>query len=257
LDHRREEPARVKADPFVQLRLLDLQALDSTLDRLAHKRKTLPEIAEIAKLDGLLDSVRGDVVLAETQVGDLQAELDKAEADIEQVRARKKRDEERLASGAITQPKQLEELQHEVATLTKRQSDLEDAELEVMERMEEAQLQLAQLVAARTENEEARGILVDRREAAFLAIDAEAETTAKERAALAAELPADLLALYEKIRAAEGGIGAGPIERGRCGGCHVDLMNNEKAEFRAAPTDEVLRHESCSRIVVRTAESGL
>jgi predicted nucleic acid-binding Zn-ribbon protein len=247
----------VKADPFVQLRLLDLQALDSALDRLAHKRKTLPQITEIAKLDGLLDSVRGDVVLAETAVSDLQRDLDKAEADIEQVRVRRARDEERLASGAITQPKQLEELQHEVATLTKRQSDLEDAELEVMERMEEAQARLAELTAARDEHETARGVLVDQREEAFLEIDTEARSTAEQRAAVAAEIPADLLALYEKIRAAEGGVGAGPIERGRCGGCHVDLMNNEKAEFRAAPTDEVLRHESCGRIVVRTAESGL
>jgi predicted nucleic acid-binding Zn-ribbon protein len=247
----------VKADPFVQLRLLDLQALDSALDRLAHKRKTLPQITEIAKLDGLLDSLRSDVVLAETAVSDLQRELDKAEADIEQVRVRRKRDEERLSSGAITQPKQLEELQHEVATLTKRQSDLEDAELEVMERMEEAQARLAELVAARTEHETARGVLVDQREEAVLEIDTEARSLTDQRGPMAGEIPADLLALYEKIRAAEGGIGAGPIERGRCGGCHVDLMNNEKAEYRAAPTDEVLRHESCGRIVVRTAESGL
>jgi predicted nucleic acid-binding Zn-ribbon protein len=247
----------VKADPFVQLRLLDLQALDSTLDRLAHKRKTLPEITEIAKVDGLLDALRGDVVLAETQVTDLQRELDKAEADIEQVRTRKQRDEKHLNSGAVTQPKQLEELQHEVATLTKRQSDLEDAELEVMERMEEAQRALDELLAARTENETARGILVDRREAAWLEIDTETEAGQKERAAVAAEITPDLLALYEKIRAAEGGIGAAAIARGRCEGCHLDLMNNELAEYRGAPTDEVLRHESCSRIVVRTAESGL
>jgi predicted nucleic acid-binding Zn-ribbon protein len=247
----------VKADPFVQLRLLDLQALDSALDRLTHKRKTLPQIVEIAKLDGLLDTLRGDVVLAETAVGDLQHDLDKAEADIEQVRARKDRDEKHLNSGAVTQPKQLEELQHEVATLTKRQSDLEDAELEVMERMEEAQARLAELVASRTEHETARGLMVDEREAAFLEIDAEAESTTKERAAVAAEIPADLLALYEKVRASEGGIGAAAIARGRCEGCHLDLMNNEKAEFRAAPTDEVLRHDSCRRIVVRTAESGL
>jgi predicted nucleic acid-binding Zn-ribbon protein len=246
----------VKADPFVQLRLLDLQALDSALDRLAHKRKTLPQIVEIAKLDGLLDSLRSDVVLAETAVSDLQRELDKAEADIEQVRARRKRDEERLASGTITQPKQLEELQHEVATLTKRQSDLEDAELEVMERMEEAQARLAELVAARTEHETARGVLVDQREEAFLEIDTEARSLSDQRGPLAAELPADLLGLYEKIRASEG-TGAAAISRGRCEGCHLDLMQNEKAEYRAAPTDEVLRHESCGRIVVRTAESGL
>ncbi|MGD5408165.1 hypothetical protein QUS89_23005, partial [Xanthomonas citri pv. citri] len=83
------------------------------------------------------------------------------------------------------------------------------------------------------------------------------ERTVAERAQVAAELPADLLALYEKIRATEGGVGAGAIARGACGGCRLDLMGNEKAEIRAAPSDEVLRHEECTRIMVRTAESGI
>ncbi|MGB8649585.1 MAG: C4-type zinc ribbon domain-containing protein [Mycobacteriales bacterium] len=247
----------MKADPFVQLRLLDLQALDSALDRLAHKRRTLREIAEIARLDGLLEARSGDVALAETAVSDLQRELDKAEADIEQVRVRKARDEDRLGSGAITAPKQLEELQHEIATLARRQSDLEDAELEVMERMEQAQAALDALVAERAAHDSDRSGAVQARDAAWAEIDADVERASAERTTVAAEIPADLLALYEKIRAAEGGVGAGPIERGRCGGCRLDLMNNEKADFRAAPVDEVLRHEGCGRILVRTAESGL
>ncbi|MCU1599762.1 MAG: hypothetical protein JWO22_471 [Frankiales bacterium] len=247
----------MKADPFLQLRLLDLQALDSTLDRLAHKRRTLPAIAEIQKRDDLVAARQGDVVLAQTTVSDLQRELDKAEADIEQVRTRKKRDEDRLASGAITQAKQLEEMQHEVGTLTRRQSDLEDAELEVMERMEEAQKALDVLLAERSEHDDARAAAVEERDREWAAIDAELATVAEDRAKVAPEIPEALLALYEKIRAAEGGIGAAAIERGRCGGCHLDLMNNEKSAFRDAPTDEVLRHEDCRRILVRTLESGL
>jgi predicted nucleic acid-binding Zn-ribbon protein len=256
VDHSFEEHQGVKADPFVQLRLLDLQALDSALDRLAHKRKTLPAIAEISRLDGLLEARRSDVVLAEAGVSDLQRELDKAESDIEQVRVRKARDEGRLASGAITVPKQLEELQHEVATLTRRQSDLEDAELEVMERMEEAQKALDGLVAERAAHQQARSAAEAERDASWVEIDEEVARTAAERTTVAAEIPADLLALYEKIRAAEGGVGAGAIERGRCGACRLDLMQNEKAEYRTAPVDEVLRHE-CRRILVRTSESGL
>ncbi len=246
----------MKADPFVQLRLLDLQALDTALDQLAHKRKTLPELTEISRRDDLVATRRDDVILAETVVSDLQRELDKAEADIEQVRVRKARDESRLASGAITVTKQLEELQHEVATLTRRQSDLEDAELEVMERMEEAQKTLDALHAERSGHVAAREAAVEARDAAWVGIDAELARLAAERSVVAAELPADLLALYEKIRAAEGGVGAGEISRGRCGACHLDLMQNEKAEYRAAAVDEVLRHE-CRRILVRTAESGL
>jgi predicted nucleic acid-binding Zn-ribbon protein len=256
MDHCHKELHSVKADPFVQLRLLDLQALDTAIDQLAHKRKNLPELAEMARLDGLINVRRDDVVMSQATVSDLQRELDKAEADIEQVRARKKRDEDRMSSGVITVPKQLEELQHEISTLTKRQSDLEDAELEVMERMEEAQGGLDVLLTERAAHETDKAAAAQARDAAWVAIDEESARTVAERAVVAAEIPADLLALYDKIRAAEGGVGAGMIHRGACSACRLDLMQNEKAEYRAAPTDEVLRHE-CRRIIVRTAESGL
>jgi predicted nucleic acid-binding Zn-ribbon protein len=246
----------VKADPFVQLRLLDLQALDTAIDQLAHRRKTLPAMAEMTRLEGLISARRDDVVLAQATVSDLQRELDKAEADIEQVRARKKRDEDRMASGIITVPKQLEELQHEIDTLMKRQTVLEDAELEVMERMEESQGGLDALLAERGTHEADRAAAAATRDETWVEIDAETGTAVAERAVVAAEIPADLLALYEKIRAAEGGIGAGMIHRGACSACRLDLMQNEKAEYRAAPVDEVLRHE-CRRILVRTPESGL
>jgi predicted nucleic acid-binding Zn-ribbon protein len=256
MDHCHKELQRVKADPFVQLRLLDLQALDTALDQLAHKRRTLPAMGEMSRLEALVNARRDDVVLAEATVSDLERDLVKAEADIEQVRARKKRDEDRMASGSITVPKQLEELQHEIDTLIKRQTVLEDAELEVMERMEEAQGGLDALLAERATHEADRAAAADTRDAIWVDIDAGSGTNVAERAVVAAEIPADLLALYEKIRAAEGGVGAGMIHRGACSACRLDLMQNEKAEYRAAPVDEVLRHE-CRRIIVRTAESGL
>ena len=247
----------MKADPFVQLRLLELQALDSALDRLAHRRRTLPELAEIERLEKAVDALRDDTVRAQTEVSDLARESKKFEDEIEQVRTRRARDEERLGSGVITVAKQLEELQHEVATLTRRQSDLEDQELEVMERAETAQATLDQLTG------QADALLAERdaaavaRDKAFEEIDAEIARTTGERAEMAATFPEDLLKLYEKLRAEHGGVGAGPIERGRCGGCRLDLMNNEKSYIKAAPVDEVLRHDECGRIMVRTAESGL
>jgi uncharacterized protein len=247
----------VKADPFVQLRLLDLQALDSALDRLAHRRRTLPELAEIQRLDALVDGLRDAVVRAETELSDLTREQDKFEREIEQVRARKARDEERMASGAITNPKQLQDMEHEVGTLTRRQSDLEDGELEVMEKVESVQAELDALVARREAHLADRAAAEQRRDDQFADIDDEVTRSTAERAALATTFPADLLALYERIRAAEGGIGAGAIERGRCGGCRLDLMNNEKADIRAAGVEDVLRHDECGRIMVRTAESGL
>ena len=247
----------MKADPFVQLRLLELQGLDSALDRLRHRRRTLPELAEMARLDGLVDALRDGVVRAETEVSDLAREQAKFEKEIEQVRARRDRDESRLASGAITASKQLQDLEHEVASLQRRQSELEDAELEVMERAETAQATLDELTTRRQAHLADRAKAEEAAQATFVEIDADIAKTSQAREELAATMPADLLALYEKLRASEGGVGAGEIARGRCGGCHLDLMNNEKSAFRAAPPDEVLRHEECNRILVRTAESGL
>lgn len=248
---------RVKADPFVQLRLLELQALDSALDRLAHRRRTLPEIAEIERLEKAVDALRDDTVRASTEVSDLAREQKKFEDEIEQVRARRSRDEERLASGAITVSKQLEELQHEVATLTRRQSDLEDSELEVMERAEAAQSVLDRLTGERDTLLASRDEAEIGRDKAFAEIDDEIGRTTAERATMGATFPEDLITLYEKLRADNGGVGAGAIARGACGACRLDLMQNEKAEVRAAGVDDLLRHEECGRIMVRTAESGI
>ena len=247
----------MKADPFAQLRLLDLQALDSGLDRLAHRRRTLPELAEMQRLDALVAGSRDDVVRAETEAGDLARETKRYEDEIALVRARKARNDERMASGAVTQAKQLEDLQHENVSLLRRQGELEDRELEVMENAEAVQEVLDRLLAEQSERLEARSAAEQARDAAWAEIDAELARTTAERATVAAELPADLLALYEKIRKAEGGVGAGAIARGRCGGCRLDLMGNEIAAIRAAAPDEVLRHEECTRIMVRTAESGV
>jgi hypothetical protein len=246
----------VKADPFVQLRLLELQSLDSTLDRLAHRRRTLPELAEIARLDALVDALRDGIVRAETEVSDLAREQARFDKEIEQVRTRKSRDESRLASGAITAAKQLQDLEHEVASLTRRQSDLEDAELEVMERAETAQASLSQLTSQREAHLSARASAEQAAAAATVEIDAEVETTAAERAALAATLPADLLALYEKIRAGSDGIGAAPLKGTRCEGCHLSLSPVDVSRIRTAPVDEVVRCEECRRILVRADAGG-
>ena len=76
------------------------------------------------------------------------------------------------------------------------------------------------------------------------------------RATAVGDIPADLLALYDKIRATSG-LGAAALRRGQCGGCREMLSTVELNEVRAAAPDEVIRHEECRRILVRTADSGL
>jgi hypothetical protein len=247
----------VKADPTAQIRLLDLQAVDRALDQLAHRRRTLPEIAEIEKATAVLGSLRDDVVRGRTAVEDLDREIRRLETDVEQVRARKTRDQQRMDSGAVTHAKELESLQHEVASLSRRQSELEDTELELMERREEAQAVLDTAVAALDEGQGAIDAAAARRDAAFAEIDAAEATRRAERDPAAAGIPADLLALYEKIRASSGGTGAAMLRARRCEGCRIELSGSDMSALAAAPADEVVRCEECRRILVRTGESGL
>ena len=136
----------VTAAPQVQWRLLDVQAHDTRLAQLAHRRRTLPEHAEVERLTQLRRALADDIVAAQTSASDLRRELSKAEADVEQVRARVSRNRARLEAGQGT-AKDLQAMQHELGTLAERQSVLEDAELEVMERLEGAETRLGELEA--------------------------------------------------------------------------------------------------------------
>lgn len=247
----------MNADPAVQLRLLDLQAADSALSRLAHRRATLAELAEIESADQRLSALRDDLVRAETQINDLDREQRRLEADVDQVRQRAARDQQRMASGAIGSPKELESLQHEVDTLARRQSDLEDQVLDVMERQEAAGSEVSALRARMDEVVVERGKAVAGRDSAFAEIDAADATSRAERDRVTAEMPDDLLALYQRIADSAGGVGAAALRQRRCEGCRLELAGTELAAARNAAPDAVLRCENCRRILVRTPESGL
>lgn len=247
----------MKADPFVQLRLLELQALDANLDRLAHRRRSLPEIAELARLETRRGTLRDAVVTAETEDSDLEREQSKIEADVDVVRSRSERDRARLDAGTVGSPRELENLQSEIASLRRRQGDLEEQVLEVMERREAVESQLGLLRAERDMLDTESAALVERRDSAFAEIDEMQARHTADREAAAGGLPADLMSLYEKIRADRGGVGAAALHRGRCEGCHLSLSGSELNELRAAAPDAVLRCDECRRILVRTGESGL
>ncbi|MFF3952212.1 zinc ribbon domain-containing protein [Streptomyces sp. NPDC001890] len=247
----------MNAAPADQIRLLDVQALDVRLSQLAHRRKSLPEHAEIESLTNDLAQLRDLLVASQTEESDTAREQTKAEQDVDQVRQRAARDQQRLDSGAVTSPKDLESLQREITSLAKRQGDLEDVVLEVMERRESAQERVTELsdrvsaVQAKADDATAR------RDAATKELDEEAATVAKEREVVAGSVPADLMKLYDKLRAQQGGVGAARLYQRRCEGCRLELNITEVNDVKAASPDTVLRCENCHRILVRTAESGL
>ncbi|MEU3794177.1 zinc ribbon domain-containing protein [Streptomyces fructofermentans] len=247
----------MNAAPADQIRLLDVQTLDARLQQLAHKRRSLPEHAEIESLTKDLTQVRDLLVAAQTEESDCSREQTKAEQDVDQVRQRANRDQQRLDSGSVTSPKDLENLQREITSLAKRQGDLEDVVLEIMERRESAQERVAELTGRVSSVQSRIDDATSRRDAAFEEFDGETATLTKEREVVSASVPADLLKLYDKLREQQGGVGAARLYQRRCEGCRLELNITEVNEVKKAAPDAVLRCENCRRILVRTSESGL
>jgi len=245
-----------KAPAADQIRLLDVQAMDTRLAQLAHRSRSLPERAQLEELAARTQTLADDLVSASTLVGDIARELRKSEDDVELVRGRAARDNARLESGQGS-AKDLQALQHELVSLARRQGELEDVELEVMERAEQAQTEQGRVQTEIQRLEAARVQLADRLEEQTREIDAEAARVGDERECAVAGLDEALVVLYEKVRASSGGLGAAPLAARRCEGCRLELTPVDLGRIRAAADDEVLRCEECLRILVRLPESGL
>ncbi len=244
----------MKAAPEAQRRLLDLQAVDTALAQLAHRRKNLPELAEIEAAAREISALEDERVRAQVAVDDLDRDISRFEKDIDQVRQRKTKDQQRLEAGGSV--REVEGLQHELATLNRRQSELEDAELELMEQRETATATLADVQSRITAAVERRADAERRRDETSTEIAKEQEFKSQSRGPLAADLPADLVTLYDKIRT-DTGMGAALVYAGRCGACRIELYGADLNRVKAAPADEVVRCEECRRIMIRTSESGL
>lgn len=246
----------MRADPSAQRELLDVQRADSRLAALRHQLATLPETTELRGLVAELTRLRDWQRDVQLRLGDLAREQRKADDDVEQVKARRARDRQRLESGAGN-PKDLERLQHELVSLDRRISTLEDIDLEVMERLETAQDESAAVQEQLARTEEHASVVSTARDARVSELRTEGQRVTRERAAAVAGLPGDLVALYDRLREQKDGVGAALLRGRRCQGCSLELNSSERAEIASRDPDEVVRCGECSRILVRTEESGI
>lgn len=239
----------LKLDPFAQRKLLDLAAADRIIDASEHRRRSLPELAVIASGAARSAAARRDLVMAQTEVQDLDRATKKLDAEVDQVRARAQRDADRLQSGESS-PKELEGLQHEIESLKRRQATLEDEELELMEQREQAESALTATAAVLAEISAELAAAEEARDAAFADIDAVLTEQRQIRSVLVAGLPADVLAVYSRVRDS-GKIAAGALTGSRCGACRLEIDRTALAEIKSAPVDQVVRCTECGAILVR------
>jgi len=241
------------APPEDQRRLLDVQALDTRAAQVAHSRRTLPALARVAELAVRLADVDASRVASRTALSDLRRELAKADGDVSQVRSRVARDQARLDSGTGT-AKDLQAVTSELTALARRQAELEEVELEVMERLEAHESALAELDSAAAVLLAQKAEAEAERDAGLAALDAETTTLAAERATVAEGLDPGLVALYDKLRAQLGGLGAAALRGRRCEGCRLELNPMHVQAIRQSAPELVVRCDECDRILVRLPE---
>jgi len=239
----------MKAEVAQQHSLVELTEIDAEIGRLEHRAKNLAEQKQLDAVESEHRTANDGLAVVNLALEDLEAEVSKFEGEIDGVRQREDRDRSMLDSGGVN-PKQLAELQHELETLQRRQSSLEDSLLEIMERREELQNDQAEQLGKIDELADQLSTARAARDEALVAIDGSRHQLSSRRSEVTGRLDADFVALYERQRG-HGGPGAGLLQGRRCGACRIEIDRGEMQRIAAAPVDEVLRCPECGAILLR------
>ncbi|MDL9979684.1 zinc ribbon domain-containing protein [Microbacterium sp. ASV49] len=243
----------MNASPADQRRLLELADLDVRIRQADTARKTPPQAARVQELLAQRQTLSQELSARLAVQDEANAELKRIESDVAVVEARVKRDDERLRT--VSNPKDAQGLESELASLARRKNDLEDAELEVMERLEVAGAAVAEQEALIAETNAEGATLSAAAKEHVAEATARLEAATRDRAAVAATVPADLVALYDKL--ATRSAGAALLRRQTCEGCRMMLSGTDLAALRQLAADAVATCPECGCILVRTEESGL
>jgi predicted nucleic acid-binding Zn-ribbon protein len=239
----------MQASPEQQSLILELQLIDNEIMQANTKLKSLPEVEQLLHIDKRVIAATDEVAKVSAEAEQITLELRRGEVDVETVTDRIKKDEARLASGNAT-PKELEQTQHEIQTLKKRQLALEEIELEIMVRSEAVSERSQVLNTDLASLERLKSEINQRLTSATAEINSLIATKQKARDVVAVKIEKPLLDLYEKIRASSG-VAAAALIGNKCNGCNLAINAVEMERIKSLAKDELLRCEECRRILVR------
>ena len=231
--------------------LLAVQGHDIRVVQLARRLDTLPERSQLSAAARQRATVDAEVAAVDERRGELNRSQQRLEDEIASLNERATQAEKRLYSGAVSNPRELEALQADVASIRRRIAQLEDDELEIMELSEPVDAQRAELAAERERLDAETRRLTDDLNAKEAEIATELETVRRERDNEAAGVPADLWAEYDLLRSRLGGVAVARLVGPTCQGCHLRLSAVEIDRIRRLGVDEVVHCEACGRLLVR------
>ena len=231
--------------------LLTLQEHDTAADRLLHRRQTLPERAALAEAEAIRAELEGALDEARAQRDEVLREERKLDDEVRTLEDRAKAEEAKMYSGTISSPKELQAMSADVAHLRKRARELEDEELEVLERREAQDAEVAKVESAMAAVVADIELFLAALQASEAEIEVELKVEQDARSALVPGIPANVLSLYEQVRASNRGMGAARLVGGNCQACHLALPATEVDRIRHLAVDAIARCEHCGAILVR------
>ena len=231
-------------------RLLDLQRVDSAIDRLRQRKADLPEQRAVDELTAQMEEAGSSRAVIQAQLDELARDQGRLEGELSTIEEKIKHESERLYGGDITSPKELANIQAELDGLRRRKNHLEDQDLEVLERREGIEKELGELAARHDELAAKAAEASAARDAAAVEIETDLASNEATRAEIAPVLPEELHDLYDDLRAKKDGVGAAALDKGVCRGCGVALSPVALDDIRRSEPGEIVRCENCRRILI-------
>ena len=237
----------MKASQNQQADLLLLGNLDSEIARAKNSLAELTSGKSTKDMREMNLQLAGELIEARNQLDSVELELSRAEADLTTVEQRIEKDNVRL--NATSNSKDAQGIQSELLTLAKRKSELEDMELAILDKKDEVAALFAEVQARKTLNESELREAETKIESEVLKQRSGLDLMVQQRAQQAAQLPVELLELYEKK--ATRGLAIGRLIGRECGACRISLGATAFAEIQGLASDEIATCPDCQAILVR------
>ena len=231
-----------------QKQLLVIAAQDVELARISNSRKQAQAEAELESASSETLRLSDLLIDARNAVGDLEMELSRAEADLELVANRITKDKQQLLS--TSSAKDAQGIEHELTTLAARKSELEDAQLQIMELLESAQQEHEKLKLEKQAADERLSALEQRVASELANLGSQAEKIQTERKSVISSINQELAAAYERKYAR--GVAVGRLTGRDCGACRLSITATSFEELMALPAEELAECPNCQAFLVRS-----
>lgn len=226
--------------------LLDVQALDTQIDRLLEERESLPELEAYRAVHEKLTALESELDHARVDLRELELALDKAEGELELLEIKLDEHETRLFGGGMS-ARETEHMRLEVQSLKGQKDALEEKVIRLLEQVDPVKEKVGNLESQIEEQSAEKGELESSIKEQWKRIDAEIARKEERKSEAIAPIGDDLLELYEKLRTIKEGVAIASFDHGVCGGCHMALSPAEREEAFA---DELPRCVHCRRLLV-------